>query len=172
MKAKRLLFIFPTMLLLQSCSCFHYEHYDRKQFLVEGSFAGDLSINSYDISETNCASLKVSRISIEEFQNANGVDVIKDVNGGNEPYFKLDFKILNIETNSFDSCHFYNLNDTNSPTCSYVDDNLVYLEPFEDGSGPLYGKYFYRISFTKTITKDTKNTYHYNFKTKEEKKDV
>ena len=84
--------------LLTSCSLFSANDH-RTQIIFEGEFVGDYfsskSNTPGEPTKSNCANLKITNISKEDFDNANGLDVVQDFKSGDEPYFKLELKILN-----------------------------------------------------------------------------
>lgn len=58
-----------------------------KQYFVEGDF----------VSEYNDATLKVSRITKEEYEKSNGVNVLKDVNNPvKNSYFRVELRIFEL----------------------------------------------------------------------------
>lgn len=117
---------FLPIVLLSSCGIFVSNK--RIQKFVEGSFIGTLYQNDKILNE-NVASLEVENISKEEFDDASGLNVVEDINGGNTPYYHLTLKILNVDDNEWVFVEFKNLSIRPDEICKYIDDNDIYFYP-------------------------------------------
>ena len=147
---KTLILTIVPISLLSSCNT-----NIKKQYFVEGSFLGDLSVDSSFFSK-NEATLIVKNITEEEYNSSNYIDVVKDINGGKTPYFSVQFKIHNSLTDEFESFPLKNLEITNDEVCIYKDENDVLLQPYM--MKDFEPKYFYSVSFNKE-----NKLYNYSF---------
>lgn len=122
-----IIFCIISLLAFSGCSC-SWSH-EPVTYFVEGSFIGK---DCHDKSSRNTAYLDVSKISEEEFISANGVDVVKDINGGDNPYIRLSFKIYDFDSNSFIDKHFHNLkHHFQEMISSYYDDQKMTIAAYE-----------------------------------------
>lgn len=118
---KRKLFLFSTAVLcLSSCGANH-----RTNYIIPGNYSG---YNAYD--KTMTCTLSVTSIDKSEYQEAKGINVIKDlVKTG---YYKLDFYIFYAEE-EYKQFDFINLKDaykgSKGTPIKYIDDNKTVLSP-------------------------------------------
>ena len=110
--------------LLSSCAGFGDK---RNQYFVEGNFVGEEIVKDNTFIK-NVATLSIKNISKEEFDAANGVDVVKDYNGGQNPYFSICFKVKD-ENDEYQDFHFYNLEILFAGSCLYTDLNEHSIAP-------------------------------------------
>ena len=127
----------------------------KQQYFVEGKYLGDFSSDS-GVVVKNEATLIVKNISEEEYNSSDNIDVVKDINGGKNPYFSVSFKIYNSLTDEFEAFHLKNLAITDDPVCIYKDENGVLLQPYM--SKDFDAKYLYSINFYKADKR-----YNYSF---------
>lgn len=101
-------------------------------YFREGDFIGDKihydENQNREILEEGYALLNVKSITKEEFDSAKGVDVVKDINGGDNPYFLLTLRIKN-SLDNYESYHFYDLFLQSGTTYWYKDNNSKAITP-------------------------------------------
>lgn len=120
--------IIGTLLLyfVLLCSCAGFKNY-YVQYFIEGDFVGS-KYYRHDIEIKDRAILSIKNISKEEFDAADGVDVVKDYNGGYSPYFSICFKVKD-ENDEYQDFHFYNLEIVFAGSCLYTDLNEHSIAP-------------------------------------------
>ena len=101
-----------------------------KNNIVPGRFRGYRRWNNEEQSDIYCE-FKITPISEEEYENAKGINVIKDV--VKEGFYSLELTIHE-QTNTY-SCNFVNLRDPydgkrKAMPVRYVDDNDNFLYPY------------------------------------------
>ena len=140
--------IIGTLLLyiisLGSCAGFGNK---RNQYFVEGNFVGEEIVKDNTFIK-NVATLSIKNISKEEFDAANGVDVVKDYNGGQNPYFLINLKIKDVN-DEYQDFHFYDLEFRMRDYCLYVDKSHNQLAPeYYDSSTTVEEYYSISCSIT------------------------
>ena len=111
-------------ILLCSCSGFNNQYV---QYFIEGDFVGS-KYYRHDVEIKDRATLSIKNISKEEFDAADGVDVVKDYNGGQNPYFSICFKVKD-ENDEYQDFHFYNLELDFAGYCLYIDTSKHSIAP-------------------------------------------
>ncbi len=143
---KRLLFVSLSVPLLLSCSLKENTSFWDSGYFRVGEFVGkhDYSTNANpnDYIDNEAAILIVENISQAEFNDANGIDVIKDINGGKNPFFRLTLKIRPQPDTDYIESHFYNLERHSNHRLEYKDDNRNKIIP---GSKSFDDHYSYSI---------------------------
>ena len=124
MKLAKFLIVLP---FLASCSIF-VESNNRIQYFVDGKFEGRVTY-SKDLIPPKTAILEVKRITQSEYFASNGIDVVKDINGGDNPSFSISLDFLNPNNGVYYHFPLINLSDCYSYNCMYRDDNEVQLYP-------------------------------------------
>lgn len=109
--------LFFAILCLSSCESIH-----RRNYFVEGEFSG---FNVYNTDEKYY--LSVLEISQEEYENAQGINVVHDIY--KKKYYALDLYFLVGQSDEKNDIVFINLKDSGSPI-SYIDDNGHIIVPF------------------------------------------
>lgn len=112
-------------------------------YMVAGTFI------SYG--ENNNYVLEVGSISEEQYENADGLNVIKDITGKiDEVYFSVELYIFDQDNNK-ELLSYYNLKDSQPETSAepliYVDDNSNYLEPGYPSYYGMDSKTYYMINY-------------------------
>ena len=112
-----------SILFLGLSSCFPIVS-KRTNYIIAGEFSG---VDGYD--ERISCSLSITSITKEQFETANGVNVIEDL--VKKAYFKLEFSYTLLEkTETIDFLNFADAykGATGIPVC-YKDQNGFYFEP-------------------------------------------
>ena len=133
--------------LLSSCHYFTWQRSPNP--MVEGNYS---CANEFD--ETETIYLNVKKISEKEFEEANGVDVLKEF-FANEHYYLECY--LSHEDDSKEELHFYNLkggrDSSYSGYVTYIDDEGSWLWP-ETASLNVPGNYpMYNFNYTSKYSK-------------------
>lgn len=129
-----------TFAVLLLNGCFRPDINRRTNPTLVGEYTGK---NAYD--ETQCCRLTVTEISESEYQEAERIDVVKNL--VLEGYYFLEFYISHPDKED-ERLHFYNLRDAyNGATAisvSYKDDNETWFTPHTDVNGvePYYSVHF------------------------------
>ena len=126
-----------SMLFLGLSSCFPVVS-KRTNYIIAGEFSG---VDSYD--ERISCSLSITSITKEQFEAANGVNVIEDL--VKKVYFKLEFSYTLLEkTETIDFLNFADAykGATDIPV-SYLDENGIWFTPHtvlnsEESENPYY----------------------------------
>lgn len=135
-KHLKILFLLPFLIALSSC----LYPYNRTNTIFSGYFEGTNLYNNKEV-----CSLKVEKITKNEFASSNGVDVILDeIKGG---YYKLNFT-LKSENNEISSYHFQNLRDSsNGKTEDIIRYKGINNSWFTPGDSKLNENYYYVVEF-------------------------
>lgn len=110
--------LFFAILCLSSCESIH-----RRNYFVEGEFSG---FNVYNTDEKYY--LSVLEISQEEYETAQGVNVVHDIY--KKKYYALDLYFLVGQSDEKNDIDFINLKDAMGVPLGYEDDNGKYLLSF------------------------------------------
>ena len=151
------------IILLGSCAGFGNK---RNQYFVEGDFIGEEIVQDHTFLDDR-ATLSIKNISKEEFDASNGVDVVKDYNGGQNPYFSICLKVKD-EKDEYQDCHFYDLEFRMADYCLYVDKNSNRLVPdyYDSNKGGKVSDY-YNISYKITNNDNVTNKQYIFYKNEE-----
>lgn len=133
--------LFLVSFALTSCGCYSKGN----EIFYEGNFVGDIYYDA-DTFVENTATLNVKNISKEEYDEAQGIDVLKDINNNVSPYFSVELKIK-IDEEYLDY-HFYNLNGRKHDYCIYSDDNDNWISPWKKPNNIDYNDLSYSIAYT------------------------
>lgn len=120
-KALRFLVLLFAVTHLSSCENIH-----RRNYFVEGEFSG---LNVYNTNEKYY--LSVSEISQEEYETAQGINVVNDVY--KKKYYALDLYFIVGQSDEKNDIVLVNLKDDGGVPIGYRDDNdIIMLQPFCD----------------------------------------
>ena len=132
--------LFLVSFTLASCGCYSKGN----EIFYEGNFVGDIYYDT-DTFVENAATLNVKNISKQEYEEAQGIDVLKDINNNVSPYFSVELKIKTDE--EYLDYHFYNLNGRKHDYCIYYDNNGNGISPMKKPNSNDMGNLYYSIAY-------------------------
>lgn len=159
---KRLLFVSLSVPLLLSCSLkgnyssWYSGYFRAGEFIGKHEyFDGD---EPQEFVDGEAAIFFVENISKDEFDKANGVDVVEDYNGGKNPFFRLSLQVRFKPDENYSKYHFYNLKRHPNKILEYKDDYWSMITPgsksFDDQKNG--STYTYRITWCSKENEATK----------------